>query len=130
MGRLPRELEEKRQRLVRAAQRGAFEGYVRRGYVPEVYSASPRWRARRRTSATASPCRRVVGVTYGTVGSTRLDVLELVSSEMGCVYDYKTGKAGLTTAQVMKIVMAWNNRFPNVPVVILEMRQNLPVWSD
>lgn len=72
----------------------------------------------------------VVGVTYGTAGSTRLDVLELVSPEMGCVYDYKTGRAGLTTAQIMKIVMVWNNRFPGVPVVILEMRQNLPVWSE
>lgn len=38
MGRLPRELEEKRQRLVRAARRGAFESYVRHGHVPDVYS--------------------------------------------------------------------------------------------
>ncbi|UJW86474.1 hypothetical protein [Devosia sp. SL43] len=70
------------------------------------------------------------GVTYGTAGSTRLDVLELVSSVMGCVYDYKTGRAGLTTAQIMKIIRVWNNRFPGVPVVILEMRQNRPVWSE
>jgi hypothetical protein len=38
MGRLPFELEEKRQRLVRAARRGAFESYVRHGRVPDVYS--------------------------------------------------------------------------------------------
>lgn len=69
----------------------------------------------------------VIGVTYGTANSTRLDVLELVGPEMGCVYDYKTGKAGLITA---RIVEAWNHRFPGVPVVIIEMRQGLPVWSE
>ncbi len=72
----------------------------------------------------------VIGVTYGTANSTRLDVLELVSPQMGCVYDYKTGRAGLTTARVLKIVEAWNHRFPGVPVVIIEMRQGLPVWSE
>ncbi|WP_316354981.1 phage minor head protein [Devosia sp.] len=71
-----------------------------------------------------------IGVTYGTANSTRLDVLELVSPEMGCVYDYKTGKAGLTTARILKIIEAWNHRFPGVPVVIIEMRQGLPVWSE
>lgn len=72
----------------------------------------------------------IIGVTYGTTGSTRLDVMELVSPERGCVYDYKTGQAGLTTARVLKIIRAWNARFPNVPVMILEMRQQLPVWSE
>lgn len=72
----------------------------------------------------------VVGVTYGKEGSTRLDVMELVSPEMGCVYDYKTGSSGLTTKRVLKIIEAWNNRFPGVPVVIIEMRQGLPVWSQ
>ena len=38
MGRLPRELEAKRQRLVRAAQRGAFDNYIRHGRVPETYA--------------------------------------------------------------------------------------------
>ena len=71
-----------------------------------------------------------IGVPYRTAGSTRLDVLERVSAEMGCVYDYKTGRAGLTTARVLKIVEAWNRRFPGVPVVILEMRQHLPVWLE
>lgn len=71
-----------------------------------------------------------IGVPYGTAQSTRLDVLELVSAEMGCVYDYKTGRAGLTTARVLKIVTAWNIRFPGVPVVVIEMRQHLPVWSE
>lgn len=37
MGRLPRELEAKRLRLVGAAQRAAFESYIRRGRVPETY---------------------------------------------------------------------------------------------
>ena len=37
MGRLPKDLEEKRQRLERAARRGAFESYIRHGRVPEVY---------------------------------------------------------------------------------------------
>lgn len=49
---------------------------------------------------------------------------------MGCVYDYKTGRRGLTTVQIMKIIRVWNNRFPGVPVVIIEMRQYLPVWSE
>ena len=38
MGRLPRELEEKRQRLARAARRGAFDSYVRHGRVPHAYA--------------------------------------------------------------------------------------------
>ena len=71
-----------------------------------------------------------IGVPYGTAGSTRLDVMELVNAEMGCVYDYKTGQAGLTTARVLKILAAWDKRFPDVPVVIIEMRQHLPVWSE
>lgn len=37
MGRLPRDLEEKRLRLLAAARRGAFESYVRHGRVPETY---------------------------------------------------------------------------------------------
>jgi hypothetical protein len=69
-------------------------------------------------------------VTYGASGSTRLDVLELVSPQMGCVYDYKTGSSGLTTKRIMQIIAVWNHRFPDVPVVIIEMRQNLPVWSQ
>lgn len=38
MGRLPRELEAKRQRLARAALRGAFDSYVRHGRVPDAYA--------------------------------------------------------------------------------------------
>lgn len=38
MVRLPRELEEKRQRLARAARRAAFDSYIRRGRVPNAYS--------------------------------------------------------------------------------------------
>lgn len=68
-------------------------------------------------------------VVYGASGSTRLDVLELVNPQMGCVYDYKTGSSGLTTKRIMQIIEVWNHRFPGVPVVILEMRQDLPVWS-
>ncbi|WP_332687552.1 hypothetical protein [Devosia sp.] len=37
MGRLPPDLEEKRQRLLRVARRGAFDSYMRRGCVPEFY---------------------------------------------------------------------------------------------
>ena len=37
MGRPPKELEEKRLRLERAARRGAFESYIRHGRVPEAY---------------------------------------------------------------------------------------------
>lgn len=67
----------------------------------------------------------VVGVTYGKEESTRLDVMELVSPD-----DYKTGSSGLTTKRVLKIIEAWDHRFPWVPVVIIEMRQGLPVWSQ
>lgn len=37
MGRLPKDLEEKRLRLERAARRGAFESYIRHDRVPEAY---------------------------------------------------------------------------------------------
>lgn len=37
MGRLPPDLEEKRQRLLSAARRGAFDSYVRRGRVPKNF---------------------------------------------------------------------------------------------
>ena len=37
MGRLPKDLEEKRQHLESAARRGAFESYIRHGRVPEAY---------------------------------------------------------------------------------------------
>lgn len=37
MGRLPKDLEEKRLRLMGAVRRGAFESYVRHGRVPDVY---------------------------------------------------------------------------------------------
>jgi SPP1 gp7 family putative phage head morphogenesis protein len=37
MGRLPRELEEKRLRLIGAARRGAFDSYMRRGRAPDGY---------------------------------------------------------------------------------------------
>ena len=37
MGRLPQDLEEKRQHLESAARRGAFESYIRHGRVPEAY---------------------------------------------------------------------------------------------
>lgn len=37
MGRLPRDLEEKRLRLMGAVRRRAFESYVRHGRVPDVY---------------------------------------------------------------------------------------------
>jgi len=71
-----------------------------------------------------------IGITYGTAGSTRLDVMELVRQQMGCVYDYKTGQTGLNAARVSQIIKVWNVRFPGVPVTILEMRQYLPVWSQ
>jgi len=78
----------------------------------------------------APPDATTVGITYGTPGSTRFDVMQLVSPQMGCVYDYKTGQAGLTSAQLLKIAGAWNARFPNVPVIILEMRQYQPLWVE
>jgi SPP1 gp7 family putative phage head morphogenesis protein len=37
MARLPKDLEEKRLRLLGAVRRGAFESYMRRGCVPDVY---------------------------------------------------------------------------------------------
>ncbi|WP_332694015.1 hypothetical protein, partial [Devosia sp.] len=71
-----------------------------------------------------------IGVSYGTKGSTRLDIMELVNAGMGCVYDYKTGQAGLTAARILRIYEVWNKRFPSVPFVIIEMRQQSPVWSE
>lgn len=37
MGRLPKDLEEKRLRLLKVARRGAFDSYIRRGRVPDLY---------------------------------------------------------------------------------------------
>lgn len=71
-----------------------------------------------------------IGVTYGMKGSTRLDVLELVNANSGCVYDYKTGQSGLAPGRIAKIFEVWNRRFPGVPFIILEMRQQMPVWSE
>ena len=63
MPRLIQELEEKRQRLVRAARRGAFDSYVRHGRVPDMYA---------RIAEAAGEAKNLnAGVSLGQVGVAR-----------------------------------------------------------
>ena len=60
---------------------------------------------------------------YGKKGSSRLDIFERVSEDTVCVYDHKTGKAGLTPAQVRKIGKAVTKEFSRAKrFIIVEVR--------
>ncbi|MET3897542.1 SPP1 gp7 family putative phage head morphogenesis protein [Devosia sp. UYZn731] len=63
---------------------------------------------------------------YGKLGSTRLDVLEDRREDMGaiCVYDVKTGNAGLTTARIKQIAQVVAKKFGGVLFYVLEVRPN------
>jgi hypothetical protein len=61
-------------------------------------------------------------VPYGTGGSTRFDLFELVNGVV-CIYDYKTGDGGLTAARLARIAALSNLHFPGMPFMIMEMRQ-------
>ena len=59
------------------------------------------------------------GPYYGQSGSSRLDVVEKVSSNFFCVIDVKTGRSGLTTNRIREIL----SKLPkDVQVFILEVR--------
>jgi hypothetical protein len=59
------------------------------------------------------------GPYYGQSGSSRLDVVEKVSSNLFCVIDVKTGRSGLTTSRIREIL----SKLPeDVQIFILEVR--------
>jgi hypothetical protein len=63
-------------------------------------------------------------VTYATRGSTRLDILENRKAELGavCVYDIKTGTAGLTVTRIAHIARLVEKHFGAAPFFIIEIR--------
>lgn len=61
-------------------------------------------------------------VTYGTEKSTRLDVLDIAEQGTTCVYDAKTGKAGLTANRIAQIATIVQNYVPGSTFVIMELR--------
>lgn len=61
-------------------------------------------------------------VSYGQARTTRLDILERVSPDLVCVYDIKTGKAGLSMARVRKIAERVGGQFPRASFYIIEVR--------
>jgi len=63
-------------------------------------------------------------VDYGTAGSTRLDVLEdrRPESDMVCVYDIKTGRAGLNPGRLRQISQEVNKHFGAVRFIVIEVR--------
>lgn len=61
---------------------------------------------------------------YGAFDSTRLDVLEDRRADMGaiCVYDVKTGIAGLDAGRVKDIASRIGRKFPGTSFYIIEVR--------
>lgn len=62
------------------------------------------------------------GPHYGQPATTRLDILEQVNPELVCVYDIKTGTAGLTMSRVRVIAARVRARFPGASFYIMEVR--------
>lgn len=61
-------------------------------------------------------------VRYGQPGTTRLDIIEKVSSELVCVYDIKTGRAGLSSTRVQTIAERVAAAQPGASFYIMEVR--------
>jgi hypothetical protein len=59
---------------------------------------------------------------YGKPGSTRLDVLEKVREDLFCVYDVKTGVAGLSDARVRQIANSLAGYSPGASFFVVEVR--------
>lgn len=61
---------------------------------------------------------------YGTVGSTRLDILEdrRPEGDMVCVYDIKTGRAGLSPGRLLQISLEVNKHFGAARFIVIEVR--------
>jgi hypothetical protein len=70
----------------------------------------------------------IVGeVSYGQKGSTRLDVVEDRSKEVGavCNYDVKTGREGLTLKRLREIAERLADNYPGAIIYIIEVRPRL-----
>lgn len=65
-----------------------------------------------------------IEATYGKIGSSRLDVIEDRRPEGGmiCVYDIKTGQAGLTPRRLRQISQHVNDHFGAFRFVVVEVR--------
>ncbi len=68
----------------------------------------------------------IFDTTYGSRGSIRIDVLEDVDSQTVCVYDIKTGKAGLSVTRSTEIAAEVYSAFKKVHqrVIVTEVRPN------
>ncbi len=63
---------------------------------------------------------------YGTPDSVRIDGLELTRNNVVCVYDLKTGRAGLSLARTVEIAAAAYKVFDTNPTrfIVIEVRPN------
>jgi hypothetical protein len=63
-------------------------------------------------------------VPYGQKGSTRLDVVEERTDDMGavCNYDVKTGRDGLTLKRLREIAERLADNYPGAVIYIIEVR--------
>jgi hypothetical protein len=67
------------------------------------------------------------GIKYGTEGSIRVDVLERKDEDTVCVYDIKTGNAGLSPARFAEIFLNVRSAYPDAKhVIITEVRPTDP----
>lgn len=58
-------------------------------------------------------------VSYGTLGSVRLDLLERSLPGTTCIYDYKTGNARLTLERALSLATVANKHFPGTVRIIV-----------
>lgn len=67
------------------------------------------------------------GVSYGTPGSTRLDIFEDRRNVMGaiCVYDIKTGQRGIGTNQLKAIAEVIRSNYNGAIFYVIEVRPTL-----
>ncbi|MFG1426293.1 hypothetical protein [Roseixanthobacter glucoisosaccharinicivorans] len=62
---------------------------------------------------------------YGKEGSIRIDVLENTGTGTVCVYDFKTGRSGLTAARSIEIASAVSRHFQGVRnILVTQVRPN------
>jgi hypothetical protein len=60
---------------------------------------------------------------YGFLGSKRIDVLENTEKDSVCVYDIKTGRAGLLPGRSLEIANEIHNYFgPGKRIIVIEVR--------
>lgn len=64
---------------------------------------------------------------YGALDSVRLDLYELTDDQMVCVYDYKTGKEGLSPTRALLLARVAKMHFPNAKgIIMMQMRPRRP----